>query len=139
IFFIPTVASPFLFEVIGEEIGWRGYLVRRLAERPVAASLLSGTVWLLYAVPLFFDPKLAGHKAETILTLPWFLVEAVILTALYRWSRSIWPGAVLHLSTPIWSALLYGDPYYHPIGLFTGRIGSIPSALPFSLAIELAA
>lgn len=40
----------------GEEVGWRGYLLPRLAERTglVRASLIVGAVWAVWHLPLFF-------------------------------------------------------------------------------------
>lgn len=42
----------------GEELGWRGYLLPRLAERTglAAASLIVGAIWATWHLPLFFAP-----------------------------------------------------------------------------------
>lgn len=53
------VAIFFVFALVdgplGEEIGWRGFLLPRLLAltRPVTASLLVGVVWYLWHLPLF--------------------------------------------------------------------------------------
>jgi membrane protease YdiL (CAAX protease family) len=51
-----------LFSVItgatGEELGWRGFLLPRLQTRfgPLVATLLTGAVWALWHLPLWFIP-----------------------------------------------------------------------------------
>lgn len=59
---------------VGEELGWRGFLLQRLQERhsPVAASLLVVPVWALWHLPLF--GLLATYRGFGLLTLVGFLV-----------------------------------------------------------------
>lgn len=57
---LPLVAATILSTAVqaGEELGWRGYLLPRLAERTglIAASLVVGGIWALWHLPLFFAP-----------------------------------------------------------------------------------
>lgn len=45
----------FIFGPLAEEIGWRGYLLDRLAEGgPLACGILIGFVWSIWHLPMFF-------------------------------------------------------------------------------------
>lgn len=78
---------------LGEEPGWRGFLLARLLPRygPVAAGLLTGVVWFAWHLPLFWLPGSAqagiplGYYAITLLS------YSMVLTWIYVRSR----GSVL--------------------------------------------
>ena len=46
------------FSHLGEELGWRGFLLPRLAARqgPLRASLVVGLLWGLWHLPAFWLP-----------------------------------------------------------------------------------
>jgi uncharacterized protein len=78
---------------IGEEPGWRGTMLHPLIERRglVGASLLVGSVWALWHLPLYF----ADGTYQADRGLGWFavsLVELPALSVLYTWAfrRSGW-------------------------------------------------
>jgi len=71
------------FSVAGEETGWRGYLLPRLLARtgPVPASLLLGSVWALWHLPLWALPG-DFHAAIPV----WlFAVQILAVSILYTW------------------------------------------------------
>ena len=59
---VPGKVEPILLVlfvlVIGEEIGWRGFLLRGLLNRqsPLVATLVVAVVWTLWHSPLYFIP-----------------------------------------------------------------------------------
>jgi len=88
---------------LGEEIGWRGFLVPELAKRMsfTRVSLLSGIVWAAWHSPLLF---FADYNAGTN---RWYalgcstvtLISASFVLAWLRLkSDSLWPAALFHAS-----------------------------------------
>ena len=45
---------------LGEELGWRGYLVRRWLHRPLMAAALSMPVWAAFHLPVILLPAQRG-------------------------------------------------------------------------------
>lgn len=72
-----------LFSVLGEETGWRGYLLPRLLGRagPLGGSLALGLVWALWHLPLWAMPG-DFHAA---IPMPLFLIQIVAVSILYTW------------------------------------------------------
>jgi membrane protease YdiL (CAAX protease family) len=86
---------------LGEEIGWRGFLLPRLSARigdPLAVVGV-GIIWGVWHAPLL----LLGYNYPTLapgLRLVWMSVFCIELTAILGWlrqrSRSVWPAAIGH-------------------------------------------
>lgn len=84
---------------VQEEFGWRGYALPRLLERrsPFAATLILGTVWGLWHLPLFF---IAGIGQAYMPVVP-FLLLAVGFSFPFTWfylktGRSLFSALLLH-------------------------------------------
>ena len=56
---------------VGEELGWRGFLLPRLSKKlgEVSAAWVMGTFWSIWHVPAWFDPALPHHTMPMIPTL----------------------------------------------------------------------
>ena len=93
---------------IGEEFGWRAYLLPKLierfggAERPSAsaahkAALLIGVIWSVWHWPLFFLGASAGFPYPNLLL---YLVTTCSFSVLLSWvtlrSGSVWPASIGH-------------------------------------------
>jgi len=67
----------------GEEIGWRGYALPRLAERLgwPAASLLLGVIWALWHLPQFFLDG-ADTRGQSF---PLFFVQVTAMSVAVAW------------------------------------------------------
>jgi len=106
---------------LGEEIGWRGFLVPELAKTTsfTTTSLVSGIVWSLWHYPiLIYGDYNAGTPTWYGLTC--FTVMVVSMSFVFAWMRlksgSLWTGAILHGSHN-----LYIQGIFTPITRNTGK------------------
>lgn len=106
---------------IGEEVGWRGTLVRHFADRPLLAVAITAPLWAAFHLPVVFAVAQAGNLAQNVVFLGSIAAAATPFAALYLWSRSLWPCVVLHYTWNVWNPFLLGDVYGGGAGLFGGR------------------
>ncbi len=104
---IPSYASvgviSALTRALGEEIGWRGFLLPRLVGRAgfTAGCFLSGAIWAVWHYPALL---LADYNAGTpkLYALTCFTVMVFGAAFVFGWFRlksgSLWPAAMLHAS-----------------------------------------
>jgi CAAX protease family protein len=92
-----------LSRALGEEIGWRGFLVPELAKTAsfTTTALLSGIVWACWHYPvLIWGDYNNGTPSWYGLTC--FTVMVVAIAVVFAWLRlksgSLWTGAILHAS-----------------------------------------
>ena len=97
-FFSPALLGTFLFGPLGEEFGWRGYLLPRFVDRfsGVPACLGVGVIWGLWHWPLF------AHNVAMPATWAQFLIGVPALSfligAVYLRTRSLFLTMVMHWS-----------------------------------------
>ena len=91
-----TINLPFM---LGEELGWRGYLFHRLRERSgLQRVLFTGPVWGLWHAPLIA----VGHNypGYPVAGIGAMMVFCTALALLFDWTRfrsgSIWSSGLLH-------------------------------------------
>jgi uncharacterized protein len=105
---------------LGEEIGWRGFLVPELAKRFsfTTTSVLSGVIWAAWHVPIIV---FAGYNAGT----GWYgltVVSAgmICLCFVLAWLRlksgSLWTAVILHASSNH-----FIQAFFDPMTAYTGR------------------
>ncbi len=85
---------------LGEEYGWRGYLLPRLLPLgETKASLLLGTIWAFWHLPLLIA-GLNYPGQNLLLVLPVFTVFVILLSFPFTWlyvdSKSVLIVAILH-------------------------------------------
>ena len=96
---------------LGEEIGWRGFLVPALAERMPfwGVALVSGLIWFAWHIPsILLTDYNAG--APIAFTLTCFGIGTVAMSGIAAWlslrSNSLWPAVLLHASHNSWTQAL---------------------------------
>jgi uncharacterized protein len=81
--FVAAIGSALLGGQIGEELGWRGYALPRLA-RPLGlgpASIVLGVIWAAWHLPLFYI--LGGDTVGQ--SFPFYLAQVVALSIVIAW------------------------------------------------------
>jgi membrane protease YdiL (CAAX protease family) len=87
--------------VLGEELGWRGYLQLRLfPARPLAAALATGLIWGIWHYPLILSSgEPTSNIKLTLITLP---VATMSLSVFLGWMKSVtgtvWATSLAHAS-----------------------------------------
>ncbi|MCC5888819.1 MAG: CPBP family intramembrane metalloprotease [Gammaproteobacteria bacterium] len=68
---------------LGEELGWRGYLLPRLLEgmSAIVAGLVVGVIWMVWHLPAFF---IAGLPQDDM-AIPIFFVAGIALSVYVTW------------------------------------------------------
>lgn len=97
---------------LGEEIGWRGFLVPHLARLTSLrrTSLIVGLIWSVWHYPLIFlvVPRLLPELPLWLGTVC-FTVMVVAVSGIYTWLRvrsgSVFPAALLHATS---NAFVFG-------------------------------
>ncbi len=119
--------------VMGEEIGWRGFLTPLLMQKfsfPIV-SLIVGLVWAAWHVPIILYTKYNAGPSDLELQVLNYAVLTVgasfILTYLYLKTRSIWVAGLFHAAHNAF--ILSGtDPMtlkYEESWRFTGEFGFV--------------
>jgi membrane protease YdiL (CAAX protease family) len=120
---------------LGEEIGWRGFLVPNLAKLTSfpKVALISGAIWAVWHYPLIF---FAGYGRGTSV---WygaacFTVMVIGLSFAFAWMRlksgSLWTGVLLHASHN-----LFIQQVFNPLTTDTGLTKYITGEFGIALAL----
>lgn len=121
------------FTGLGEEIGWRGFLVPELARTMplVRVALVSGLIWAAWHVPVlvFADYHGATPVGYSLLC---FTVLVLGISFVFAWIRlasgSVWPAAILHGSHNLWIQQVF-DPFTESTARTAWVIGEFGAAL----------
>lgn len=98
-----------LIPVMGEEVGWRGYMLTRLVEakapRPI---LLSGLIWATWHIPIVISGMYVAGPSVLLSVLGIYLciIPFSYITAQLRLATgSVWPSVIIHTS---WNSVIQG-------------------------------
>ncbi|KAA0257282.1 MAG: CPBP family intramembrane metalloprotease [Chloroflexi bacterium] len=114
---VPAFVFLTLAAGIGEEFGWRGFLLPRLQSRhnALVSGLIVGVAWATWHVPLFFiegtnqyEQRLANGMLPAILGYAMFvIVQSVQFTWLFNNTKgSVLLAAVFHGASNAWAGYL---------------------------------
>ncbi len=120
---------------LGEEIGWRGFLVPELAKRMsfTGVSLVSGLIWGLWHTPLIL---FGNYNAGTPFwwAVPSFVIGVISGSFVLTWLRlrtgSVWPAALLHASHNV-----FVQTVFNPLTGDTGRTAWVIGEFGIALTI----
>ncbi|MGI5900498.1 MAG: CPBP family intramembrane glutamic endopeptidase [Christensenellales bacterium] len=144
-----------LIPALGEELGWRGYLLPKLAQRysPANAALISGAIWGFWHAPMIA----MGHNyGLDYAFFPWggilaMIAFCILLSGIFSYitfrAKSAIPAALLHGSmngfaaAPVMllSAGISPSPFVGPlpVGIIGGSAIIIAGAISFFLITKL--
>lgn len=111
-----TIGVPLsLLTALGEEIGWRGFMLPKLVEAygEGKALIASALIWYCWHLPILIaDVYLPG--LPVLFKMATFLINigsiGIIIGILTIRSRSVWPAAVLHAAHNAYDQMMFG-PY----------------------------
>ena len=121
-----------LLSALGEEIGWRGFLVPRLTQLLgfTKGALLSGIIWTAWHAPLILFSDYNSGGAPEWYALLCFTVMVMGISFAFAWLRvesgSLWPAALLHAAHNAYIQGLF-DPLTRNTGYtlyLTGEFGA---------------
>jgi membrane protease YdiL (CAAX protease family) len=110
-----------LASALGEEIGWRGFLVPELSKNVsfTGTALISGAIWSCWHYPLLIWGDY-NSGTPTWYGLSCFTVMVISISFVFAWMRlksgSLWTGALLHASHN-----LYIQAIFTPLTRDTGK------------------
>ena len=87
---------------LGEEIGWRGYVLFRLAELTSGrrAAVITGAFHAIYHLPLLLLTTTYQNEGRRWIVVPMVMVTLTLAGVWYGWLRlwsgSIWPVSLAH-------------------------------------------
>jgi membrane protease YdiL (CAAX protease family) len=128
--------------VIGEEIGWRGFLVPELSKKHgfPAAALITGFIWAIWHYPVILFADYHGASPAWFYV-PLLTVMLPFLTFVWAWlrlkSKSIWPCVFLHASHNTFIQQFF-DPltiYRSKTGYVAGEFGAALLLISIAMAI----
>ena len=109
---VPIGLLIWLLGAYPEEYGWRGYALPRLLEKfnPLIASLILGSVWGIWHLPLHFIPT----TTQYVIPIWQYLLLTLVLSVLYTWlylatGGNLFIASLFHASGNIAGALI---PYW---------------------------
>lgn len=129
--------------VLGEEMGWRGFLVPELAKFMsfTCVALTSGLIWSVWHWPLIFMSLYGNEGPPLYYQLFFFTVfitsNAVIMTYLRFKTQSLWSAVIFHMSVNV-----FVQKFFSPLttesdrsAWYVNEFGVVPAMVTLAVAI----
>jgi membrane protease YdiL (CAAX protease family) len=93
---------------LGEEAGWRGFLLPRLLQRypPLKASLVLGLIWSFWHVPLYYSTMIALPTVAIRFFITTTCMSVLLAILFLRGCRSVLLTMLLHYTYNVWPPVL---------------------------------
>ena len=97
----PALLVPFLFGPLGEEFGWRGFLLPRFVERfsALPACFLVGVIWSAWHWPLFYKGIIQSPAQEIFFLFSNITGLSFLVGTVYLRTRSLLLAMLMHWSS----------------------------------------
>lgn len=97
----PALLVPFLFGPLGEEFGWRGFLLSRFVERfsALRACFLVGIIWSVWHWPLFYKGIIKSPAQEIFFLFANITGLSFLIGTVYLRTRSLLLAMLMHWSS----------------------------------------
>ena len=100
---LPEIAPILIFTLVislGEELGWRGYVLPRLQVRlnALQASLVLGVIWGFWHFPGFLIGTGVPLETPFIVIMLWIIPFTILITWVYNSTGSVVAAIVMHTS-----------------------------------------
>jgi membrane protease YdiL (CAAX protease family) len=106
---IQPIMFVLFFLVIGEEIGWRGFLLRGLlrSQSPLVATLVVAAIWTVWHSPLYFIPGMPYYGNSFVAFALWVFTFSFLMTWLWLGTRSAWLAMLMHGAGNLAASLVF--------------------------------
>ena len=96
----PALLIPFFFGPLGEEFGWRGFLLPRLVERfsVLPACFLVGVIWSVWHWPLLYREIVKSPLHDTFFVITTITGMSFLIAAVYLRTKSLLLAMLMHWS-----------------------------------------
>ena len=134
---VSVIVNAVLSSAGGEEPGWRGFALPRLAQRthPLAASVLMGALWGPWHLPLFFTALWQGREPAWLLFLYCIPLAIVANWLTFKARQSALPAMLLHAGGNGYGALCVIAPI--SIGSLTLGFTALKTIVYWGIALVL--
>ncbi len=96
---IPLFIGAFISSGIGEEFGWRGYVLPRFQAKwnALTSSIILGIIWAVWHIPAFFIPNFPLYQTNFWEWVPLILLSSVVYTWIFNNTKgSVLAVALIH-------------------------------------------